>query len=325
MLNAKYIFTFLIGMSAVLQHSSALSDPQQLPVQQLSKQTQHQIKTEKASCADPAAYKINVELVSKRNEHQGRVRITGIIKNLGPGVWRSVNYNHALRAVLASSQGYSSPNGNAVTSPKTIKGMSVAYEEKIVYETNWSVNQSNANKRYILRFHEIGSASYQNHPDYSPDCNINNNVTEIKGSKINALFGSAKPDQIKPKENWIKLTSKKMLGWGKVQFNLRYKKKTNKHAKIFPSITHPYSETLAAQSINGYNGASSLTLNLNCTNYQNSKESAYITFELRPLLLSLPGHGSTYMASVATVKTKVPLNTACKPALVTGQQSLMKR
>ncbi|HSD96801.1 MAG TPA: hypothetical protein VLB06_06620, partial [Sulfuricaulis sp.] len=82
------------------------------------------------TCADPAA-NIELALISKAGPTTGRVRITGVVKNLGAATWIATSPSHRLQMVLAQRDADMDTQGKPVQPPIAIAQLSPGQQFRI--------------------------------------------------------------------------------------------------------------------------------------------------------------------------------------------------
>lgn len=139
-------------------------------------------------CADPAA-DIQVHLLNTTSPGKGRVRISGVLTNIGQTPWIATSYTHRLRAVLSIKLSEATPHGTPVAS-RNVAPLAVGQQERLDYEMDWEVKPNARYPKFVMRLDETGQAQYDKHPLYKPDCRNDNNVKQITAAELNALFGN---------------------------------------------------------------------------------------------------------------------------------------
>jgi hypothetical protein len=141
-------------------------------------------------CGDPAAQRIDFVIVKRTMElvngqlrlspSKGRVRITGVIKNIGKGYYRTSI--PGLRTMFLDA-------GSTELARKDFGNLAPGQEATIIVERDWdslSPNEGEFPPMYRLYFFTVG-------PDVSAvDCNVNNNEITRSGADINALFKASR-------------------------------------------------------------------------------------------------------------------------------------
>jgi len=133
----------------------------------------------KPTCADPAAHSIGFSVVSKTSPTTGRVRITGVVKNVGPDPYVS----HIFKPTAFLSE----TNSFRPKAERTFEKLAHGEEITLVYERDWPPKPPTPlPPTYYLWIDfpppktTLGGAE--------PDCNRSNNHKERNGAEINGLF-----------------------------------------------------------------------------------------------------------------------------------------
>lgn len=140
------------------------------------------VKPPKPPCADPAAHSINFSIVSKTRLpiSTGRVRITGVVKNVGPDPYISDNKPKA-----------SLFEDGKLVAEQTFGKLASGEEMTLVYERHWPPKPTGTARTFptyklMLGFPGATAGS-------TPDCNPSNNAKERRGDEIDALFSGSTP------------------------------------------------------------------------------------------------------------------------------------
>ena len=135
------------------------------------------------ACADPAA-DIETTLISKTGPTTGRVRITGIVKNLGTTTWIANGPSHRLQMVLMQQDSEARPQGNPVQPPIAIAQLSPGQQFRIDHQMDWDTSKNTSYPRFIVKFSDSGRiGAYSTR--YHPDCRTDNNRKEVTAADIN--------------------------------------------------------------------------------------------------------------------------------------------
>jgi len=131
------------------------------------------------NCADPAAVRIDVKLLSRSSSTEGDFRIEGIVRNLGRVRFAPTD---SYRVNLTEVQ---SGGRNRVIASNTFRNLNPGQEVKVIYEkVHLSVSYPEIYPSYRLEI--VGG------PDDTFDCRTNNNRltrdgNEIRGSVVELL------------------------------------------------------------------------------------------------------------------------------------------
>lgn len=140
------------------------------------------------SCPDPAAYDIRFQIVQRRDKFNGRVRITGIIKNIGRKVFKPI-HNQA-KAYLYEMPPGASTGGN-ILAQKVIGDLTAGETLSLNCERNWTSNSTSGGEfPPIYRLQILYDPDvYKNTTMGNDDCSQKNNTKVGNGSEINDMFG----------------------------------------------------------------------------------------------------------------------------------------
>jgi hypothetical protein len=265
------------------------------------------------TCADPAA-DIEMTLISKTGPATGRVRITGVVKNLGTATWIATSPSHRLQMVLAQKDSEANPPGNPVQPPIAIAQLSPGQQFRIDHQMNWDTSKSSSYPRFIVKFSDSGQiGAYP--ARYHPDCRTDNNRKEVTAADIDKLFGSAAPSG-KPltAQNYRLLGG---VGVNTVEALLGYSKTSAAAGKITASVAAPYRGTSDEVPIEGNSGSARIRVHIPCDIQNASTVPARpvdITYRLWGSL-GLPG-SSSWVVSFSTEQS-IPYSELCGAAPVT--------
>ena len=261
-----------------------------------------------ALCTDPAA-DIELALISKSGPIAGRVRITGIVKNLGNAAWVAASPSHRLQLVLARRNSEAQSDGEPVQPAIAIQQLAPGEQYRIDYQTNWDTDKKDSRPGFIVRFFESGQVGAR--PASSrPDCRSDNNRKEIAAADIDRLFQPAEP------EKSLKAQSYRLLGGvgvNTVETQLAYNRSSSNAGKLTASVAAPYAGTSDEVPINGSSGTAKIRVHIPCDMKETSDPIAQpvtITYRLWGSL-SLPG-GSGWVPSFS-VEQSIPYRALCSP------------
>ena len=131
-------------------------------------------------CGDPAAQSITFQVISRDAGHktQGRIQITGVVKNVGNAVFES----DPKQATVAL---YETPAGGrgTVKAQQSISHLEPNAVITLKYETNWSTSVEFPPTFMLLISYDPDI--YLDANKKNDDCNQNNNRKELPGSEIN--------------------------------------------------------------------------------------------------------------------------------------------
>ena len=140
-------------------------------------------------CIDPAASEVRFEIVRRDTQFRGRVRITGVVKNVG-----TAPFTCNAGSMQASAHLYEVPAG--ATSGGTLRGhtdfaaLPVAGSVVVSYERDWdssSPSEGEFPPSYRLMVVYDPDITLDGNPA-NDDCKMNNNDKSRSGTEINALL-----------------------------------------------------------------------------------------------------------------------------------------
>lgn len=136
-------------------------------------------------CPDPAVEKIDFTIVSRTGKFSGKVRITGVVKNVGLAPYISGPNQQAVHLYEFI------PGGSArLVAKKNFQNLNPGQQVTVAYERNWDAS-SPSEGEFPPSYRVIIAYDPDIRLDSNPkndDCNINNNQKERSGADINALF-----------------------------------------------------------------------------------------------------------------------------------------
>lgn len=192
---------------------------------------------------------IEVSLVSKTGPTTGRVRVTGVLKNLSHTAWTAPSPKQRLQMVLARKNSEQQSNGDAVQPAIGITQLAPGQQYRIDHQMAWDVNASNP--KFIVRVSNIG-------------CRVDGSHKEISAAEINKLFvASSSPSATQP----LKVQSYRLLGGvgiNTVEATLVYRKASSAAGKLTASVAAPYSGISDEIPIAGNHGAVKIHINIPC-------------------------------------------------------------
>jgi hypothetical protein len=134
------------------------------------------------TCPDPATTRIKYELIKRYSQYQGRVRITGFVKNNGNQPYISGSNQQGVLLYELH------PGGVAprIVKDQPFQNLAPGQEVKVVFERDWSISDEFPPNYAILLTYDPDITIDGN--SKNDDCNLNNNRLERRGSDINALL-----------------------------------------------------------------------------------------------------------------------------------------
>jgi len=260
-----------------------------------------------APCADPAA-DIEIALVSKTGPASGRVRITGIVKNLGSAAWTATSSTHRLQMVLAQKNSDARPNGEAVEPPVAIAQLAPGQQFRIDHQIDWDVKAKVSYPRFIVHFSNvgrIGAAPASLHLD----CSAANNRKEITPEDINRLFGPP-PSSGAP----LSIQGYRLLGGvgvNTVETTLVYNRASAAAGKLTATVAAPYSGVAEEVPISGKTGSAKVRVNIPCERRDGSNPSPKLTVTYR-LWGSLGQPGAVNWVAGFSTQHSIPYGDICE-------------
>lgn len=139
------------------------------------------------ACPDPAAIRIDFQIVRKYDQFKGRIRITGVVKNIGSKDFRSLPGQRQASAHL-----YEGIPGGSFTlrAQKPFADLNRGAEIRVTYERNWNISSPSEGEfppTYRLLIVYDPDIRMDDTKD-NDDCNNRNNKKERSGADIRSLF-----------------------------------------------------------------------------------------------------------------------------------------
>jgi hypothetical protein len=157
-----------------------------LPVDALSAPpNQQRIST--MGCPDPAAYDIRFQIVQRKDKFNGRVRVTGIIKNIGNKTF--IPIHHQAKAFLYEMPPGSSTGGKILVQ-QVITTLTAGAEFSLSCDRDWTLTPTSGGelppgyRLQILYDPNIYNDTSKN----NDDCSLKNNSKIRSGFEINNIF-----------------------------------------------------------------------------------------------------------------------------------------
>lgn len=253
-------------------------------------------------CADPAV-DVELALIAKSGPGTGRVRITGIVKNLGNAAWTATGSSHRLQMVLARA------DGTPVQPAIAIRQLAPGQQYRIDYQTDWDTDEKSAQPRFIVRFFDSGRTGTRPAPRRA-DCRSDNNRREITAGDINRLF------EVAPPPRPLKVQGYRMfggIGINTVETQLVYNRGSAGAGKLTASVAAPYVGTFDDVSISGNSGTAKIRVHIPCEARGTpgpNPPPVTITYRLWGAL-NFPG-GSGWLPS-SSVEQTIPYREFCGP------------
>ena len=260
-----------------------------------------------APCADPAA-DIEIALVSKTGPVSGRVRITGIVKNLGSAAWTATSSTHRLQMVLAQKNSDARPNGEAMEPPVLIAQLAPGEQFRIDHQIDWEVKAKASYPRFVVHFSNVG------HMGAAPaslhlDCRADNNRKEITPEDINRLFEPPPPSGAP-----LSIQDYRLLGGvgvNTIETTLAYNRASAAAGKLTATVAAPYSGVAEEVPISGKTGSARIRINVPCDRRDGSDPMPKVTVTYR-LWGSLGQPGAANWVAGFSTQHSIPYGEICK-------------
>jgi hypothetical protein len=140
-----------------------------------------------AGCPDPAAYDIRFQLLRRKDKSTVRVRITGIIKNIGRKTFKPVR-NQAKAYLYEIPPGAST--GGKILAQKVITNLNPGATISLSCERDWTTTPTSGGKfPHTYRLQILYDPDvYRDTTTLNDDCSHKNNKKIRSGSEINEMF-----------------------------------------------------------------------------------------------------------------------------------------
>ena len=142
-------------------------------------------------CPDPAAFEIRFQIVRKTSQFQGRVRITGVVKNIGGKAFVS-GPNQAKAYLYQLPPGVPCPNatGGTIVAQREIRNLAAGATMELNFERDWNSSSPNEGEfpscyRLLITY---DPDIYMDANKDNDDCNQNNNKKDRSGTEINDML-----------------------------------------------------------------------------------------------------------------------------------------
>lgn len=134
-----------------------------------------------SECDYDLAADIKCELISKRNNFNGKVKITGTVKNIGKKAWRCSATQ--AKVLLEEKAPGARPR---VLKSKALTVLNINQTITLEYSLDWSTS-TEFPPDYTIRIDLDPDILMDENPE-NDDCNSENNYKELKATEINSLF-----------------------------------------------------------------------------------------------------------------------------------------
>lgn len=138
-------------------------------------------------CPDPAAYDIRFQIVQRKDKFNGRVRVTGIIKNIGRNTFKS---GHNQTTAYLYEMPHDTSTGGKILARKAITTLTAGGTLSLSCERNWTIAPTSgggfppAYRLQILYDPDVFKDTLRD----NDDCSQQNNKKVRNGSEINDMF-----------------------------------------------------------------------------------------------------------------------------------------
>ncbi len=138
-------------------------------------------------CIDPAATEIRFEIVRRDSQFTGRIRITGVVKNIGNKAFQS-GPNQAAAYLYQLPPGATS--GGTLVAQQPFTDLAVGNALNVSWERDWNSSSPNEGEfPYSYRLLIVYDPDiYMDANKENDDCNGNNNQKDRNGSEINDML-----------------------------------------------------------------------------------------------------------------------------------------
>jgi hypothetical protein len=143
------------------------------------------------NCPDPAAVEIRFEIVRRYSQFRGRIRITGVVKNIGGKAFLSgPNQAKAYLYQLPPGVSPATATGGTVVSEIEIRNLAAGAVLNLSWERDWNSSSPSEGEfpnsyRLLITY---DPDIYMDGNEDNDDCNQNNNKKERSGTEINDML-----------------------------------------------------------------------------------------------------------------------------------------
>ncbi|URR36226.1 hypothetical protein NBE99_03590 [Thermosynechococcus sp. HN-54] len=136
-------------------------------------------------CPDPAVQAVNFSLMNRTTPFEGRVRITGIVRNRGTSTYQS-GVNQQMVYLYEQMLG-----GRArLVAQQPFQNLGVGQEVTVMFERPWNISSPAEGEfppNYVLEIGYDPDIRIDGNP-HNDDCRLGNNRLQRSGAEIRALF-----------------------------------------------------------------------------------------------------------------------------------------
>ncbi len=140
---------------------------------------------------DPAAFEIRFEIVRRDSQFRGRIRITGVVKNIGNKAFQS-DPNQAAAYLYQLPPGVppATATGGTIVAQQKISNLAPGATINLSWERDWNSSSPNEGEfppsyRLLISY---DPDIYMDANKNNDDCNQNNNKKERSGTEINDML-----------------------------------------------------------------------------------------------------------------------------------------
>ncbi len=143
------------------------------------------------NCPDPAAVEILFQIVRRYSQFRGKIRITGVVKNIGGKAFLSgPNQAKAYLYQLPPGVPPATATGGTVVSEKEIRNLAAGAVLNLSWERDWNSSSPSEGEfpnsyRLLITY---DPDIYMDGNEDNDDCNQNNNKKERSGTEINDML-----------------------------------------------------------------------------------------------------------------------------------------
>jgi len=149
------------------------------------------IKPFPRDCPDPAAVEIRFDIVRRYSQFNGRIRITGVVKNIGTKAFIA-GPNQAKAYLYQLPAGVPCPNatGGTIVAQREIRNLAPGATLAVSWERDWNSSSPSEGEfpncyRLLITY---DPDIYMDASKDNDDCNQNNNKKERSGTEINDML-----------------------------------------------------------------------------------------------------------------------------------------
>jgi hypothetical protein len=143
------------------------------------------------ACPDPAAYEIRFRIVRRYSQFRGRIRITGIVKNIGGKAFvAGANQAKAYLYQLPAGVPCANATNGTIVAQKAITNLPAGATLSLSWERDWNSSSPSEGEfphcyRLLITY---DPDIYMDASKDNDDCNQNNNKKDRSGTEINDML-----------------------------------------------------------------------------------------------------------------------------------------